>query len=166
MDNLRRAAFVSVGRACGFGGLAIFCFVAGMSFNPVLATRTGGILTLIMVLLLLFKHYRLRFQDHRKTELWLMLDRKQRPPEAFARRVACSALSDAYLWFARSTAAVSIVFFVAAIGLNVAGLNREIFFTTPMPHLSTPESGATAAPGVSATAGVSAKAGGDRPKGP
>jgi hypothetical protein len=34
MEELRKAAFISVARGCGFGMLAIICVMVGMSFNP------------------------------------------------------------------------------------------------------------------------------------
>ena len=37
MEEIRRVAFESVMRACGFGSLAIFCVMVGLSFDPKLA---------------------------------------------------------------------------------------------------------------------------------
>ena len=34
MEHMRRIAYETVLRACGFGSLAIFCVMIGMSFEP------------------------------------------------------------------------------------------------------------------------------------
>ena len=49
MEHMRRIAFETVLRACGFGSLAIFCVMIGMSFEPRLAFQAGGTLTTMMV---------------------------------------------------------------------------------------------------------------------
>ena len=41
MDDMRRIAFETVARACGFGSLGIFCFMVGLSFKPVVAFQAG-----------------------------------------------------------------------------------------------------------------------------
>ena len=45
---MRRIAYETVLRACGFASLAIFCVMIGMSFMPKLAFQAGGFLTTIM----------------------------------------------------------------------------------------------------------------------
>ena len=41
MEAIENAAFISVGRACGFVGLAVFCIVFGLMYDPVFAARAG-----------------------------------------------------------------------------------------------------------------------------
>lgn len=121
MDAIERAAFISVGRACGFAGLAILCVLTGLSFEPVLAARTGGILTFGMTL---FLGYRARVaprRPYRATEAWLMLAKAERPDDAVAQGLIGSALQEAYVWFARQTAFVSVVLWTAVIVLSLAG---------------------------------------------
>jgi hypothetical protein len=43
MEAIENAAFISIGQACGFAGLAVFCMVFGLMFDPVLAARAGGL---------------------------------------------------------------------------------------------------------------------------
>ncbi len=81
MEEMRRIAFESVARACGFGSLGIFCFMVGLSFEPVIAFQSGGTLTLLMALVLVFKAYEARTKDHRRTEMWLYLSEESRPPQ-------------------------------------------------------------------------------------
>ena len=46
MDDMRRIAYETVLRACGFGSLAIFCVMIGLSFEPRVAFQAGGMLTM------------------------------------------------------------------------------------------------------------------------
>ena len=43
MEHMRRIGFETVLRACGFGSLAIFCVMIGLSFEPRAAFQAGGI---------------------------------------------------------------------------------------------------------------------------
>ena len=80
MEHMRRIAYETVLRACGFASLAIFCVMIGMSFQPRLAFQAGGILTMLMTLILILKAYEARTKDYRRTEMWLYLEKEQRPP--------------------------------------------------------------------------------------
>ena len=60
MEHMRRVAYETVLRACGFGSLAIFCVMIGFSFELRLAFQTGGTLTMLMTLILIFKAYEAR----------------------------------------------------------------------------------------------------------
>ena len=51
---MRQVAFETVLRACGFGSLAIFCIMIGLSFEPRVAFQAGGFLTTAMSLILIF----------------------------------------------------------------------------------------------------------------
>ena len=51
-------AFATVLRACGFGSLAIFCVMIGLSFEPRAAFQAGGFLTTLMTLILASRHAR------------------------------------------------------------------------------------------------------------
>ena len=111
---MRRAAFESVSRGCGFGFLAIACFMMGMS-DPRTIFQTGGVLTLIMVVVLLVKARYALTQDYKRTEMWLMLPKDYRPPERYAQWAASTVLRDAYFTFAKYTAFTSIVMWVIAV---------------------------------------------------
>ena len=65
-------------RACGFGSLAIFCVMVGMSFNARAAFQAGGFLTMMMALILIYKAWEAPQQEpppHRAVAL---------PPEGTA----------------------------------------------------------------------------------
>lgn len=112
---MRRAAFHSVQRACLFGALAIFCTMIGLSFEPTLAFKAGGTLTMLMAMVLVYKAREARSKPYRKTEMWLMLPKEFRPPEAYAQRVSATILREIYLNFALWTSAIAVVMWAAAL---------------------------------------------------
>ena len=122
MENMRRIAYETVLRACGFASLAIFCVMIGMSFEPRLAFQAGGTLTMLMAVVLLYKAREALTKDYRKTEMWLYLEKDFRPPEAYAQWASSTVLRDTYLTFAFWTSAVAIAMWVLALAFSFAGL--------------------------------------------
>ena len=119
MEEMRRIAFETVARACGFGSLGIFCFMVGLSFEPVVAFQAGGTLTVLMALVLMFKAYEARTKDYRRTEMWLYLPKELRPPQTYAQWASATVLRETYLLFAQWTAAVAIAIWVLALAFSV-----------------------------------------------
>jgi hypothetical protein len=120
MEHMRPVAFATVLRACGFGSLAIFCVMIGLSFHPRLAFQAGGILTLLMVAILVLKAFEAQTKDYRRTEMWLYLSEEQRPPKAYAQWASSTVLRETYFLFARWTALVSIAMWVLALLFSLA----------------------------------------------
>ena len=87
MEEMRRIAYETVLRACGFASLAIFCVMIGLSFLPRSAFQAGGFLSMVMTLVLVLKAREARTKDHRRTEMWLYLPKESRPPQAFAQKI-------------------------------------------------------------------------------
>ena len=121
MEDLRRIAYEIVLRACGFGSLAIFCVMIGMSFEPRAAFQAGGFLTLLMTAILILKAYEAPTKDHRRTELWLYLPEERRPPKAEAQWAVSTAMRETYFLFARWTTILSIVMWVIALFFSLIG---------------------------------------------
>ena len=121
MEDMRRIAHETVQRACLFGSLAIFCFMVGMSFQPKLAFQIGGTFTTLMAVILLYKAREALTKNYRKTEMWLYLEKHQRPPEAVAQWASGTVLRETYLTFALWTSAIAIAMWVIALGLSFAG---------------------------------------------
>lgn len=121
MEDLRRIAFEVVLRACGFASLAIFCAMIGFSFEPRLAFQIGGTLTLLMVGALLLKAREARTKDYRRTELWLYLEKDQRPPQSFAQFASSTVLRETYMTFAYWTALISVGMWIVAAIFGVIG---------------------------------------------
>ena len=102
MEEMRRIAYATVLRACGFASLAIFCVMIGLSFLPRSAFQAGGFLSMTMTLVLVFKAREARTKDHRRTEMWLYLPKDHRPPQAHAQQTVATVMRETYLLFARS----------------------------------------------------------------
>ena len=121
MELMRRIAYETVLRACGFGSLAIFCVMVGMSFEPRAAFQAGGTLTTIMALILMWKAREALTKNYRRTEMWLYLPKDFRPPEAYAQWASATVLRDTYLTFALWTSAIAIVMWVLALVFSFIG---------------------------------------------
>lgn len=126
MEHMRRVAYETVLRACGFACLAIFCVMVGMSFNPRLAFQAGGFLTTIMAFILILKSREALTKDYRKTEMWLYIDKQYRPPEAYAQWASSTILRDTYLTFAFWTSAISIAMWILALIFSLAGVESTL----------------------------------------
>lgn len=122
MEDIRRIAFETVARACGFGFLAIFCVMIGLSFVPRSAFQAGGFLSLMMTLVLAAKAREARTRDHRRTELWLYLPGERRPPAAHAQQTVAMVMRETYLQFALWTAMISILICSVALISSIIGL--------------------------------------------
>jgi hypothetical protein len=115
MDHVQTSAQISIARGCGFGLLAIFCMMVGLSGTPGLALKTGGLLCLLACFILTLKAHQSRTRSYKRTEVWLMLSKDQRPPAPVAQRVIGAALHDAYRQFA-------LYYAVAAAAMLMLGL--------------------------------------------
>ena len=120
MDRIQVAAETSIGRAVGFGALAIGTVVLGLIFDPVLALKTGGALTLLMAAIIQLKAERARLQPYRSTEVWLLLDKRLGLPEDHAQRVVSTVLRSVYDRYAQASLGV-------AVGLWLLGLGLQLF---------------------------------------
>lgn len=123
MEPLRRAAFLSIQRACMFGGLAIFCLMIGLSYELRLSLQAGGTLTVLMAIVLIYKAHEARTKPYRKTEMWLLIPKELRPPEAYAQRLAATVLRETYLTFALWTSAAAVAMWSVALVLSLSGLH-------------------------------------------
>jgi hypothetical protein len=122
VEDMRRIAFETVLRACGFGSLAIFCVMIGLSFEPRIAFQTGGVLTLVMAGILIFKAQEALTKNHRKTEMWLYLPKELRPPEASAQQTTSVIMRETYLTFALWTSAIAIGMWLLALIFSLLGV--------------------------------------------
>jgi len=122
MEHMRRIAYETVLRACGFGSLAIFCVMIGLSFQPRLAFQAGGFLTTLMAVILMFKAREALTKPYRKTEMWLYLPHEMRPPEPQAQWASSTVLRETYLTFAKWTSAIAVTIWLLALMFSLAGM--------------------------------------------
>lgn len=113
VDPILRAAHTSVSRACGFGALAIFCFMAGFSYEPHLAARVGAMFALIMSGVLLVKALAAPKVPYKSTETWIILDDVDRPPANVAQAIISGVLHEVFLIYARYSFVSAAVLFAA-----------------------------------------------------
>ncbi len=133
MDHMRRIAYETVLRACGFASLGIFCVMTGMSFNPKLAFQAGGFLTTLMAFVLILKAREALFKDYRRTEMWLYIDKDFRPPEAYAQWASATVLRDTYLTFAMWTSLISVSMWALALVFSLLGTKSMLALEDPPP---------------------------------
>ena len=108
MDAIRRAAFVSVSRACGFCALAFLCVMLGFAHEPQRSAQAGSLLFFALALGLMWKAQLALRANHKKTETWLILAPEDRPPEATAQTVLSVILRDVYLLHASYSAIAAV----------------------------------------------------------
>jgi hypothetical protein len=121
MEAIREASDLSIRRACGFGLLAIWTTVVGLSYEPLIAVRTGAVLTTAMGVVLLIRAWGAPRRPYKRTEVWLILDKKHDLPEARAQQVFGNILRDRYLWHATVAGGVALALWGIAIFLALFG---------------------------------------------
>lgn len=122
MEHMRRVALEIVLRACGFGALAIFCLMFGLSYVPKAAFQVGGFLTLLMCGILILKAHEANTKDYRRTELWLCLEKERRPPAAYAQRASATVLRETYLRVALWVSMIAVGLWAIALFLPTTAL--------------------------------------------
>ncbi len=125
METIRQIAFVCVGRAVGFGTLAIACIMLSFAFSPPTAFRAGALLALIMAGILILKAHYAGRQQPKHTEVWLYLEDDLRPRDAEARRRFAGVLRETYGRFAAGALAAACCMFFVSVVLVATGLETE-----------------------------------------
>jgi hypothetical protein len=119
MDAIRRAAFVSVSRACGFFALGVLCVMLGFAHDPQRSAQAGSLLFFALALGLIWKAQLALRANYKKTETWLMLAPEDRPSESTAQTVLSVILRDVYLIHARYSAVAAATLLLAAVTLSL-----------------------------------------------
>ncbi|HXV23695.1 MAG TPA: hypothetical protein VED46_05490 [Alphaproteobacteria bacterium] len=121
IERIRQFAELSVRRACAFAALAIATLMIGLSADPLVALKTGAISSTLLWVILFIKSLRSGQTDYRKTELWILLDRRHDLPEAQAPRVIGGVLRDVYLRHAELAAWAAFLFWVLVLAAWLFG---------------------------------------------
>ncbi len=119
LRTIEAKAELSVGRACAFGGIAIGTFMIGLITDPPLAFVSGGVLTLLACFILILKANLASNRPYKRTELWLMLDKGERPMPEVAQVVIGRTLEAVFLRFALFAAGLSAALLVASVMFRV-----------------------------------------------
>jgi hypothetical protein len=115
VERIERLAVFSVRRGCGFAALAICTTMFALVEQPALAFRTGALLCCLAAAILFWKGRCARTQNHRETELWILLDRNPGLPEAYAGRVINAVLSSVYMRHAEYAALIAFLLWLVSL---------------------------------------------------
>jgi hypothetical protein len=115
MDRIRHLAQVSIGRGVGFAAFGIVAMMFALAATPHMAVRAGAILFTLLSVVLLLRARRAPHCNYRRTELWVLLDRKHGIEESSASRIITGVLHDVYLVHAELTAAVAGLLWLLAL---------------------------------------------------
>lgn len=113
--QIHSAATQSVFRGCSFGMLAVVTCMLGLSFDPPACFRFGGFSMLLMSAILVLKAWRAEQEPYKRTEVWIMLEPHERPPEAVAPALIAAARQAALYRFARLSAYCAAALLAAAL---------------------------------------------------
>lgn len=124
MEIIEMHARVSVARGCAFALLAIFCVTLGLMSTPILALKIGGFFCLVVSVVLMLRAQFAPRRSYKHTEVWLMLDERERPHPLVAQRIICGVLRSVFnefgLYFARAAAwALGIAFVLDFMRLSI-----------------------------------------------
>lgn len=114
MRRLRLCAEISTARACGFSGLATLCLMVGLSSSIASTLKAGGYSALLVASVLLLMAQQAPSRPFKRTELWLMLDDGERPPEALAQQLLGAIRRATFLRFAAYHALAAAVLLAGA----------------------------------------------------
>lgn len=120
MQNpVETCAYVSISRGCGFAGLATVCAMVGIAFNPALSLKLGGYSALLTCLILLLKAWRAWSLPYNHTEIWIMLEKHERPPKSIAQAVIAPARQRMLFLFASYSAKLALALLLGSMVVRV-----------------------------------------------
>jgi hypothetical protein len=108
LDRIRACARHSIGRGFLFGLLAILTAVAGMIGWPVSAMRLGALSSMLMAAIMILRATRAPRLPYRRTETWILLDRRHGLPEQAAQTTISGIIAETYWRFADLAAAMAL----------------------------------------------------------
>lgn len=121
MDRIRYLADLSIRRGCGFGLIAIATAAVGMSSDALLALKLSAICASSMVAILLVKAMQAPTRNYKRTEVWIMLEKRHNLPESRAQQVFGNILRERFMWHATVTATAAGVLWLAALAVALFG---------------------------------------------
>ena len=119
-DLIRRLADLSIARGCGFAALAVACVMISLAGNIGSVFEAGGIGCLLTAMALILKAHYASPATFKRTEVWIMLDKRERPADDIAAVWITDARRFALLKWANRMAWAAAVLLGAAV-LVMAG---------------------------------------------
>jgi hypothetical protein len=121
LELYRRLAAISVARACGFAALGTLCVMVGLASEVANSLKAGGYCALLTTIVLLIKARQAPTRPIKRSELWVMLDKPERPPEHVAQAMLGGVLQSAFLRFASIHALAACIMLSLALVANIIG---------------------------------------------
>lgn len=123
--RVRALAVLSVGRGCFFAALAIFCVMVGLVAEPLQALKSGAILAMITACVLMIKAEWVIRHSYKRTEVWILLDRRIELSPEVAQRVITVTLREIYLRYALYSALIAGGFWFCTLILWLSGVKAS-----------------------------------------
>lgn len=120
-ERIRAMAVHSVGRGCFFAALAIWCVMIGLIAEPLQSIKSGAVLTMLAVCVLLLKAGYVTRHSYKKTEVWILLDRRIDLRPEVAQRIITTTLREIYLRCAWYGTLIALGFWAAALIFWLSG---------------------------------------------
>ena len=118
-DRIRSCAETSLHRGIGFALLAIGCTMVGFSAEIRLALEVGAGGTLLLCTVLFFRALEAPTRDYRKTETWLLLDKKVDLPADRLQKVIGSILQELYRRYAGWMLGASVLQWLGSVIVRI-----------------------------------------------
>lgn len=115
IERVRQCAEVSVKRGLGFALFTIGCIVVGFSWDIRLALEVGSGSTLLLCTILFFRALEAPTRDYRKTETWVLLDKKVDLPAERLQRTIGSILQDLYRRYAEWMLGAAVIQWLGSV---------------------------------------------------
>lgn len=109
MERIREYADISIGRACGFGFLAVATAMIGTCSEVLLSAKIGATSLTLMSMILVLKAVQAPRRSYKRTEVWILLNRRHDLPETRAQQVFGDILRERYLWHATTAASLALL---------------------------------------------------------
>jgi hypothetical protein len=114
-ETIERLTLISIARGVGFAALGVLCLMVGFASDFVNVLRSGGIGSLLITIVLYLKAQNTSLQNYKRTEVWIMLDPHERPPEDVAPRMVVEARRAVLLRWSERSACIA----AALLGMAV-----------------------------------------------
>lgn len=114
-ERVRALAVHSVGRGCFFAALAIWCVMIGLITDPLQALKSGAVLTMLTVCVLMLKAGYVTHRSYKKTEVWILLDRRIDLHPEVAQRMVTATLREVYLRYALYGTLIAVIFWACTL---------------------------------------------------
>lgn len=112
ISRIRACARHSIGRGFLFALLAIAVTMSGLIIWPVAAFRTGALLSMLALVVLVLRAVRAPYRPFKRTETWVLLERRHGLPEERAQAIISNVLVETYWNFAELSAWIALALWV------------------------------------------------------